>query len=115
MALRDISDADFPQEVLQAREPVLVDFWAEWCGPCRRMEADLQALAEEWSGRLRVVRVNVGENPHWAAQEGVLSLPTLILYVGGQPRERFGFLPREKLRRRVEAALSSLQPNPDGV
>lgn len=115
MALHEITDADFEREVLRAPGPVLVDFSAEWCGPCRRLEADLETLAQEWAGRLRIVRLDVGAHPERAAQEQVFSLPTLILYAGGRARDRFGFLPSGKLRRRLEAALSALQRNPDGV
>ncbi|MGC8873225.1 MAG: thioredoxin family protein [Chloroflexia bacterium] len=115
MSLDEITDADFEREVLQAQGPVLVDFWADSCGPCRRMEAELEALAQAWAGRLRIVRLDVGSNPHWPAREQVLSLPTLILYAGGRPRERFGFLPSGRLRRWLEAALLALQENPDGV
>ena len=100
-----VSDASFEREVLQSSQPVLVDFWAEWCGPCRRMHAVLGELAEELAGRVRIVRLDVAANPQAAAGQGVLNIPTLILYRGGREVERFGSLSKEKMRRRLEKWL----------
>ena len=105
MPLEQIGDADFEERVLRSDRPVLVDFWADWCAPCRRMHPILEALAEEWAGRLHIVGLNVAENPVTPAQQGVLNLPALILYVQGREVDRFGFLSERKLRRRLERFL----------
>ena len=77
---------------------MLVDFSAPWCMPCRRMEPELVEFARQWNGKLRLVRLNVDDGPEIAAQYGVLSVPTLILFVGGQPRARLsGYQPRQKI------------------
>jgi thioredoxin 1 len=78
--VREATDATFSQEVLAAPAPVLVDFWAPWCGPCRAIEPILEQL------RLPVVRLNVDENPETAMHYGILSLPTVMLFEGGEPR-----------------------------
>ena len=94
----EVSDATFGAEVLASPIPVVVDFWAPWCRPCDAIEPHLRALAEEWEGRARFVRVNVDENLATSGRYGVLSLPTVMLFVGGvrkatvlgaQPRLRF--------------------------
>ena len=85
--LVESTDETFEQDVLRSRIPVLVDFWAPWCGPCEAIEPALDALAERHAGRLVVTRVNVDENVEAAARYGVLSLPTVILFAGGQAEE----------------------------
>jgi thioredoxin 1 len=96
----DVTDANFEGEVLQGEVPVLVDFWAPWCGPCRAIEPILEQLASEHARRLRVVRVNVDENYVTASRYGVLSLPTIILFQGGEPRETLvGAYPRSRYER----------------
>lgn len=83
----EVTDATFEAEVLASELPVVVDFWAPWCGPCRAIEPHLEALEAESLGRLRLVKVNLDENLVVASRYGVLSLPTVILFTGGEPRE----------------------------
>ena len=82
-----VDDGSFAAEVLASEQPVVVDFWAPWCGPCEAVEAELVRLAEELDGRVRLVAVNVDENPVVATRYGVLSLPTVILFANGEARE----------------------------
>jgi len=79
-----VTDATFQTEVLGATEPVLVDFWAEWCGPCRAIAPVLEEISTEMAGKVKIVKLNVDENPSTAMQYGVRSIPTMILYKGGQ-------------------------------
>jgi len=83
----EVTDATFAAEVLASEIPVVVDFWAPWCKPCEAIEPHLNALAEEWAGRVRLVRLNVDENLAVPGRYGVLSLPTVVLFAGGEPRE----------------------------
>ncbi|HEY8485895.1 MAG TPA: thioredoxin [Limnochordales bacterium] len=104
--LRVLSEANWQQEVLESSEPVLVDFWAEWCGPCHRIAPIVEALAEEFAGRLKVGKVNVDENPELAQRYGIMSIPSLLLFRGGEVVEfMVGVQPKATLVRRIEAAL----------
>ena len=85
--MRDVTDDTFERDVLASRAPVVVDFWAPWCGPCRAVEPILSDLAGEHAGRIAFVRVDVDSNPLAAARYGVLSLPTAILFEAGEARE----------------------------
>ena len=79
-----VSDAEFSREVLEAKEPVLVDFWAEWCGPCRAIAPVLEELSSELQGKVKIVKLNVDENPSTTVKYGVRSIPTMILYKDGE-------------------------------
>jgi thioredoxin 1 len=85
--MRELTDASFEAEVLRARHPVVVDFWAPWCGPCKTVDEILEELSAESGGRVEFVKLNVDENPVAATRYGVLSLPTAILFDLGEPRE----------------------------
>ena len=102
------TDKTFEQEVLHSSQPVLVDFWAPWCGPCRMVEPVLEKLAREMSGRLRIVKVNVDENPLTAQRYSVQTIPTMIVVQNGRVTDRWaGALPEVALRNRVTSWLAS--------
>lgn len=81
---QNVTDADFKEVVLNSSEPVLVDFWAEWCGPCKAIAPLLDELSTELAGKVKIVKLNVDENPGTMAQYGVRSIPTMILFKGGE-------------------------------
>ena len=84
MTISHVSDSTFESDVLGADGPVLVDFWAEWCGPCKQIAPALEALAGELNGRLTIAKLNIDENPTTPSKYGVRGIPTLILFKGGQ-------------------------------
>ena len=98
--MRDVTDSTFDAEVLQARTPVVVDFWAPWCGPCHAIAPILEQLASELAGRVDFVKLNIDENLDTASRYDVLSIPTTILFAGGEPRETvLGARPRSHFER----------------
>ena len=102
-----VTDNNFQAEVVEADKPVLVDFWAPWCGPCRIVAPHLEELNNERQD-LRVVKLNVDNNPQTAAQYGVMSIPTLILFKGGQEAKKIiGALPKKRLEQELEPALAA--------
>ncbi|MCW2991695.1 MAG: trxA [Solirubrobacterales bacterium] len=105
-SLSEVTDTNFQAEVIESDQPVLVDFWAPWCGPCRVVAPVLEELAGERDD-LKIVKLNTDENPQVSAQFQVLSIPTLILFRGGQPVKKVvGAYPKRKLVQELEPALA---------
>jgi len=106
-ALNDVTDTNFQAEVLEADKPVLVDFWAPWCGPCRVVGPVLEEIAQERDD-LRIVKLNVDDNQQTAAQYGVMSIPTMILFKHGQVAHKIvGAYPKKKLQSELEPQLAA--------
>jgi thioredoxin 1 len=103
---REVSDATFQKEVIQSQRPVLVDFWAPWCGPCRMVAPIVEELAEEYDGKVEFVKLNTDDNPATASQFGIRSIPTLLVFKGGQPVGQIvGFRPKQDLKKRLDAVI----------
>ena len=106
MATKTVTDQSFATDVLGAEGPVLVDFWAEWCGPCKMVAPFLDELAGEMAGQLTVAKVNIDENPQTPRKYGVRGIPTMILFKDGQvAATKIGALPKSKLYEWVRSAL----------
>jgi thioredoxin 1 len=98
MELLKVNQENFKEEVLQAAIPVLVDFTAVWCGPCKMLDPVIKQLAQEWQGKIKVVKLDIDDNPELTAQYQVMGVPTLILFLNGQPVEReMGYQPKKRL------------------
>ena len=105
--VKDVTDATFEQDVLGAATPVVVDFWAPWCGPCRAIHPIMEQLAEEHAGRIEFAKLNIDENPSAATRYDVFSIPSVILFEGGKPRETLiGARPRSHYERAFAAWLA---------
>ncbi|MEX0852471.1 MAG: thioredoxin [Bauldia sp.] len=101
-----VTDATFADEVLGAKEPVVVDFWAEWCGPCRMISPALEEIALEMEGRVKIAKLNVDENPDVTIRYGVRSIPTLILFKNGEPTaQQIGAAPKGRLSEWIKQAI----------
>jgi len=99
-----LSDADFEEKVLKSKVPVLVDFWAEWCGPCKMIAPFLDELSDEFKGKVTIAKMNVDENSKYAGEFGVRSIPTLILFKDGDQAEMIVGADPGKIRKLVESA-----------
>ena len=107
-AVNEVTDNSFQSEVLEADTPVLVDFWAPWCGPCRMVAPVLEEMAGEREGSLKVVKLNVDDNQQTAARFEVLSIPTMILFKHGQVAAKvIGAMPKKRLEAELEPALAA--------
>ena len=103
-----VTDSDFEEEVLKSELPVLVDFWADWCQPCKMIAPIVDELSEEYDGKVKFMKVDVDSNPQAPTNLGIRSIPTLIVLKGGQPVEQIvGALPKAQLKRRLDNALES--------
>ncbi len=103
---REVTDTTFNQEVLQASKPVLVDFWAPWCGPCRMVAPVVEELAEEYDGKVDFVKLNTDDNPNTAVKYGIRSIPTLLVFKEGEPVGQIvGFRPKSDLKQRLDAVV----------
>ncbi len=102
------TETNFKEEVLDADEPVLVDFWAEWCGPCRQVAPIVEDLADEYEGRAKVGKVDVDDNQRIAAQYGIRSIPSLLIFRNGEAVEQLvGVTPKKKLADKLDAQLAT--------
>jgi len=105
--IKHVTDASYDQDVVQSEVPVLVDFWAPWCGPCRMIAPIVEELAQEYDGKMLFAKVNTDENPEVPGKLGIRGIPTLILYVDGEEAERMvGFAPKPVLKRKLDAVLA---------
>lgn len=103
----NITDDTFEEEVLKSEIPVLVDFWAEWCPPCKIIGPVVEALANEYDGRLKFTKLDVDTNPRAAATYGIRGIPTLLIFSGGNPVDQIvGAVPKSVLERRLEDAIA---------
>ncbi len=104
----EVNDGQFESEVLKAEVPVLVDFWAPWCGPCRMVEPIVEELAVEYADKVKFLRMNTDDNVNTASQYGIRAIPTLLVFKGGQPvGQVIGFRPKSDLKKVIDQALSS--------
>lgn len=103
-----VTEQDFEAQVVRAEVPVLVDFWAEWCAPCRMIAPIVEDLAGEYEGRLKVVKVDVDENNNLAFRYGIMSIPTLGIFKGGELVERLvGYMPKPELKKRIDQVVGN--------
>ena len=103
----DVTDGTFETEVLKSDKPVLVDFWAPWCGPCHMVSPVVEELAEEYGGKVKFLKLNTDDNLNTAATYGIRSITTLLMFKGGQPIEQIvGFRPKGDLKRVIDKALA---------
>ncbi len=102
-----VTDSNFEQEVLKSSQPVLIDFWAPWCGPCKAIAPAIDEIANDYAGKLKVVKINVDDNPQIPARYGVRGIPNLLIIKGGQVKEQIvGAVPKVNLVRAVDSALA---------
>lgn len=104
--VKEVTDATFQSEVLSSANPVLVDFWATWCGPCRMVAPVVEQLAGEYAGKLDVRKMDVDQNQDTAMQYGIMSIPTLIVFKNGKPVQKVvGYMPKDKMKQAIDPVL----------
>ena len=103
----EFSDANFQSEVLESQEPVLVDFWAPWCGPCKMLAPTIEELADEYAGKVRIGKINTDENPNTATTHGISAIPTVKLFRDGREVKTFvGVTPKDKFAAELDSHIS---------
>jgi thioredoxin 1 len=107
VATAKVTDSNFATDVLKASEPVVVDFWAEWCGPCKMIAPHLEEISTAMDGKVKIVKLNIDENQQIAARYGVRSIPTLIMFKGGEPVDmKIGAGPKSDLQKLIQTAAA---------
>jgi len=107
LGVLEVSDATFDQEVLQSEQPVLVDFWASWCGPCKAIAPSVEAVAAAYAGRLKVTKVNVDQNGAAPSRFGIRGIPALLFFKGGKVADQIvGFVPQDVIEEKVQKLLA---------
>ena len=102
-AILEVTDANFDQEVLKSDQPVLIDFWAVWCGPCKALSPIVDEVAQSYSGKVKVAKMNVDQNPGTPGRYGIRGIPTLLIFKGGQVKEQIvGYVPRETIEKTLD-------------
>ena len=103
-----VSDSSFANDVINSKTPVVVDFWAEWCGPCKMIGPSLEELSAELQGKVTIVKINIDENPHTPQKYGVRGIPTMMIFQNGQvAATKVGALPKSKIKEWIESSVST--------
>ena len=103
-----VGEGNFQKEVIESEQPVLVDFTAVWCGPCKMLDPVVKQLALDWEGKVRIVKLDVDDNPDLAMQYQVMGVPTLMLFVGGEPKQRVtGYQPKDSIISKIGSFIPS--------